>query len=36
VLWMAVHRGEPVTAALRQVLVGLSGQGKADTAGIPS
>jgi transcription-repair coupling factor (superfamily II helicase) len=25
VLWMEVQRGEPVTVALRQVLVGLSG-----------
>jgi transcription-repair coupling factor (superfamily II helicase) len=35
VLWMEVQRGESVTAALRQVLVGLSGQSEADTAGKP-
>jgi transcription-repair coupling factor (superfamily II helicase) len=35
VLWMELQRGEAVTGALRQVLLGLSGQSEADTAGKP-
>jgi len=36
VLWMEVNRSEPLTAALRQVLTGLSGQTEADRAAKPS